>query len=510
MERPNTSKPKKILKGEFMSDLVMSIDQGTTGTTVLILDHNLNLLAKKNNEFPQYYPQLGWVEHDLNEIWNCTVKTIQEVIQIAGIDPKRIAAIGITNQRETTGIWDRKTGVPIHKAIVWQDRRTGDFCNKLKKKPGMETKIRKKTGLVIDAYFSGTKIKWLLDNVPGARERAKNGELAFGTIDTWLVYKLSGGKVHVTDVSNASRTMLMNLKTLEWDPELQKILNVPAEILPKIASSSEIYGNTKGVPGLPNGIPIAGIAGDQQAALFGQACFDPGSAKCTFGTGSFILMNTGNKIVPSKNKMLTTVAWKIGNKTNYALEGSAFIAGAAVQWLRDGLHLLNGSGEVEELAAKVPDSGGVTFVPALVGLGAPHWRQEARGLISGITRATTKEHLARATLEGIAFLQYDILQAMAKDLGKKLKELKVDGGASVNNLLMQFLTDLLRVKIVRPKMVETTALGAAFLAGLAVGVWKDQNDIVHSWVKDKEFEAEMPPALAKKHVERWEEAVKRA
>ncbi len=493
-----------------MSDLVMAIDQGTTGTTVLILDHNLNLLAKKNNEFPQYYPQLGWVEHDLNEIWESTFKTIREAVQLAGVDPKQIKAIGITNQRETTGIWNRKTGQPIHNAIVWQDRRTGEFCNKLKKKSGMEAKIRKKTGLVIDAYFSGTKIKWLLDNVSGAREQAKRGELAFGTIDTWLVYKLTNGSIHVTDVSNASRTMLMNLQTLNWDPELLKILNVPKEILPKIASSSEVYGMTQGVPGLPDGIPVAGIAGDQQAALFGQACFDAGSAKCTFGTGSFILMNTGSKIVPSKNKMLTTVAWKIGNKTNYALEGSAFIAGAAVQWLRDGLHLLNGSGQVEELAAKVPDSGGVTFVPALVGLGAPHLRQEARGLISGLTRATTKEHLARATLEGIAFLQYDILQAMSKDLGKKMKELKVDGGASVNNLLMQFLTDLLRVKIVRPKMVETTALGAAFLAGLAVGVWKDQNDIVKSWVQDREFNATMPPAAAKQHVDRWQAAVKKA
>ncbi len=493
-----------------MADLVMSIDQGTTGTTVLILDHQLNLLAKKNNEFKQYYPQLGWVEHDLEEIWSCTVKTIQETIQLANIDPKRIAAIGITNQRETTGIWDRNTGKPIHHAIVWQDRRTADFCNKLKKKPGMETKIRKKTGLVIDAYFSGTKIKWLLDNVAGAREKAKKGELAFGTIDTFLVYQLSGRKVHVTDVSNASRTLLMNLKTLEWDPELLKIFNVPQEVLPKICSSSEVYGKTRGVPGLPDGIPISGIAGDQQSALFGQACFEPGAAKCTFGTGSFILMNTGTKIVPSKNKMLTTVAWKIGNKTEYALEGSAFIAGAAVQWLRDGLHLLNGAGDIETLASSVPDSGGVTFVPALVGLGAPHWKQEARGLINGITRATTKAHLARATLEGIAFLQYDILQAMAKDLGKKLKELKVDGGASVNNLLMQFLTDLLRVKIVRPKMVETTALGAAFLAGLAVGVWKDQKDIQKSWVKDREFVAEISPALAKKHVDRWKEAVAKA
>jgi len=493
-----------------MSDLVLAIDQGTTGTTVLILDHGLNLLAKKNNEFPQYYPEQGWVEHDLDEIWQCTVRTIQEAIQMAGVDANRIAAIGITNQRETTGIWNRKTGRPIHKAIVWQDRRTADFCNKLKKKAGMEAKIRKKTGLVIDAYFSGTKIKWLLDKVPSAREQAKQGELAFGTIDTYLVFKLSNGAAHVTDVSNASRTLLMNLKTLEWDSELMKILTVPQEILPKIASSSEVYSHTKGVPGLPDGIPISGMAGDQQAALFGQACFEAGSAKCTFGTGSFILMNTGSKIVTSKNKMLTTVAWKIGNKTSYALEGSAFIAGAAVQWLRDGLKLIGSAPEIEALAASVPDSHGVTFVPALVGLGAPHWRPEARGLISGLTRATTKAHLARATLEGIAFLQFDILQAMAKDLGKKLKILKVDGGASVNNLLMQFLTDILRVKIVRPKMVETTGLGAAFLAGLAVGVWKDQQDIVRSWVMDQQFEAKMPPAEAKKHTERWQEAVRKA
>jgi len=493
-----------------MSDLVMAIDQGTTGTTVLILDHELNLLAKKNNEFPQYYPEQGWVEHDLDEIWACTVKTIGEAIQIAGVDPKRIAAIGITNQRETTGIWDKGNGKPIDKAIVWQDRRTADFCNALKKKPGMEAKIRKKTGLVIDAYFSGTKIKWLLDHVPHARQRAKAGELAFGTIDTFLVYRLSGGAAHVTDVSNASRTLLMNLKTLAWDPELLKIFSVPAEVLPKIASSSEIYAHTSGVPGLPDGIPISGMAGDQQAALFGQACFDAGAAKCTFGTGSFILMNTGSKIVASKNKMLTTVAWKIGKKVNYALEGSAFIAGAAVQWLRDGLKTIDSAAEIESLAESVPDSGGVTFVPALVGLGAPHWRQEARGLIGGLTRATTRAHLARATLEGIAFLQYDILQAMAKDLGKKLKVLKVDGGASVNNLLMQFLADILRVDIVRPKMVETTGLGAAFLAGLAVGVWKSELDITKSWIKDRDFMPTLAPAAAKKHVERWQAAVKKA
>jgi len=493
-----------------MSDLVLAIDQGTTGTTVLILDHGLNILAKKNNEFPQYYPEQGWVEHDLDEIWQCTVRTIQEAIQMAGIDANRIAAIGITNQRETTGIWNRNTGRPIHKAIVWQDRRTADFCHKLKKQSGMEAKIRKKTGLVIDAYFSGTKIKWLLDKVPSAREQAKQGELAFGTIDTYLVFKLSNGAAHVTDVSNASRTLLMNLKTLAWDPELLKIFNVPTQVLPKIASSSEVYAHTRGVPGLPDGIPISGMAGDQQAALFGQACFEAGSAKCTFGTGSFILMNTGSKIVSSKNKMLTTVAWKIGSKTTYALEGSAFIAGAAVQWLRDGMKLIGSAPEIEALAASVPDSDGVTFVPALVGLGAPHWRPEARGLISGFTRATTKAHLARATLEGIAFLQYDILQAMAKDLGKKLQILKVDGGASVNNLLMQFLSDILRVKIVRPKMVETTGLGAAFLAGLAVGVWKDQKDIVRSWVMDQQFEAKISPKDAKAHTDRWAAAVKKA
>ncbi len=493
-----------------MSDLVLAIDQGTTGTTVLILDHELNLLAKKNNEFPQYYPEQGWVEHDLDEIWACTVKTIGEALQIAKVDPQRIAAIGITNQRETTGIWDRETGKPIDKAIVWQDRRTADFCNSLKKKSGMEAKIRKKTGLVIDAYFSGTKIRWLLDHVPHARERAKKGQLAFGTIDTFLVSRLSAGAAHVTDVSNASRTLLMNLKTLDWDPELLKIFSVPAEVLPKIASSSEVYAHTKDVPGLPDGIPISGMAGDQQAALFGQACFEAGSAKCTFGTGSFILMNTGSKIVASKNKMLTTVGWKIGKKVVYALEGSAFIAGAAVQWLRDGLKTIAAASEIEELASQVPDSGGVTFVPALVGLGAPHWRQEARGLISGITRATTRAHLARATLEGIAFLQYDILQAMAKDLGKKLKVLKVDGGASVNNHLMQFLSDILRVDIVRPKMVETTGLGAAFLAGLAVGLWKDEKDITRSWVKDREFKPSLAPAAAKKHIERWQAAVKKA
>lgn len=493
-----------------MSDLILAIDQGTTGTTVLILDHELKVLAKKNNEFPQHYPQPGWVEHDLEEIWQGTVKTLGEAIQQAGIDPHRIAAIGITNQRETSGLWERSSGIPLAKAIVWQDRRTAAFCDQLKKKPGMEAKLRNKTGLVIDAYFSATKIKWLLDHIPNARRRAKAGELAFGTIDTFLVSRLSGGRVHVTDVSNASRTLLMNLHTLQWDPELLKIFSVPESLLPKIVSNSEIYAHTRGVPGLPDGIPIAGMAGDQQAALFGQACFAAGSAKCTFGTGSFILMNTGNKIVRSRNKMLSTVAWKLGRKVTYALEGSAFIAGAAVQWLRDGLKSITSAAEIEALAAEVPDNGGVTFVPALTGLAAPHWRQDARGLIRGLTRATTRAHLARATLEGIAFLQYDILQAMAKDLGKKLQTLKVDGGVSVNNLLMQFLADILRVRIVRPQMVETTALGAAFLAGLAVGIWKDESDIAKSWVQDREFKPRMSPAQAKQYLRQWETALRQA
>lgn len=491
-----------------MSDLVVSIDQGTTGTTVLILDQKLKVLAKVNREFKQYYPKPGWVEHDLDEIWDCTLKTLRQAIKAAGIPAKRIAAIGITNQRETTGIWDRKTGKPIHRAIVWQDRRTGDLCHRLRKKSGLSNKIRRKTGLVIDAYFSGTKIKWLLDHVKGARQKAKAGELAFGTIDSFLVWRLSGGAAHVTDVSNASRTLLMDLKSLSWDNEMLKTFQVPKEVLPKIVSNSEIYAVTKNVPGLPDGIPIAGMAGDQQAALFGQACFEAGAAKCTYGTGSFILMNTGSKIVYSKNKMLTTVGWKLGKKTTYALEGAAFIAGAAVQWLRDGLNVIESAPEIERLASKVKDSDGVTFVPALVGLGTPHWRPEARGIIHGITRATTRAHIARATLEGIAFFQYDIIKAMEKDLGKKLKVLKVDGGACTNNLLMQFQADLLRTKLVRPKMIETTALGSAFLAGLAVGVWKNTDEIKRTWVKDREFKPQMKPIEVKEHIRRWAEAVK--
>ena len=492
-----------------MKDIIMSIDQGTTGTTVILLSVDLNILAKVNNEFPQHYPEPGWVEHDPEEIWQCTVKTIEEAIRAADADPGRIAGIGITNQRETTIVWDRKTGQPIHKAIVWQDRRTASLCQKLKKK-GVEPRVKKKTGLVLDPYFSGTKIGWILDNVPGARQRAVKGELAFGTIDTFLVWRLTGGKVHVTDVSNASRTLLMNLQTLEWDKELLKIFQVPAAVLPLIRSSSEVYGNTAGVDGLPDGIPVSGMAGDQQAALFGQACFSAGEAKCTYGTGSFLLMNTGKKIVHSKTGLLTTVAWKIGSHVSYALEGSAFIAGAAVQWLRDGLKMIHKASDVEAIAATVSDSGGVTFVPAFVGLGAPDWRPEARGMISGMTRGTTQAHVARACLEGIAFLQYDILTAMQKDLGTRLKVLKVDGGATVNNLLMQFQSDILGVKLVRPKMIETTALGAAFLAGLAVGLWKDQKDIAAHWKEDKTFLPAMPKKEVSAHLARWKDAVKRA
>ncbi len=492
-----------------MKDLILSIDQGTTGTTVLLVDPQINILAKKNNEFPQHYPQQGWVEHDPEEIWACTVKTIQEVLSESGVDTSRIAGIGITNQRETTLLWDKATGDPLHKAIVWQDRRTAPLCEKLKKK-GLENKFKKKTGLVLDPYFSGTKIRWLLDHVPQAREKAKKGSLAFGTIDTFLVWKLTNGKVHVTDPSNASRTLLMNLQTLDWDPELLKILNIPASLLPRIASSSEIYGETKNVPGLPDGIPIAGIAGDQQSALFGQACFSAGEAKCTYGTGSFILLNTGKKIVHSKNKLLTTVAWKLGKEICYALEGSAFIAGAAVQWLRDGLKLIHKASEVEALASSVPDSDGVVFVPALVGLGAPYWNAEARGCITGITRATTHAHLARATLEGIAYLQYDILQAMSKDLGEKLKILKVDGGACANHLLMQFQSDILGVPLSRPQMIETTGLGAAFLAGLATGVWENTKVISENWKEEKLFKPQMSKSLVKRKIESWQKAVKKA
>ena len=492
-----------------MKDLILSIDQGTTGTTVLILNHELEILAKKNNEFPQYYPQPGWVEHKPDEIWECTTRTIRETVEMAGIDANRIAGIGIANQRETTVIWNRADSTPIHNAIVWQDRRTAPLCKKLKKS-GKEKLVHRKTGLVLDPYFSGTKIKWLLDNVSGARDQAQKGKLAFGTIDTYLVWKLTDGENHVTDVSNASRTLLFDLKTLKWDPTLLKLFDVPPEILPEICPSSFVYGKTKNVPGLPNGIPIAGMAGDQQAALFGQACFNIGEAKCTYGTGSFLLMNIGSKPVLSRRGLVTTVAWEVNHKVAYALEGSSFIAGAAVQWLRDGLKMIRSSSEIEALAETVPDNGGVYFVPALVGLGAPHWNPHARGVICGLTRGTLTGHIARATLEGIAFQQQEILESMEKDSGRKCKLLKVDGGACANNLMIQFQADILGCNIVRPKMIETTAFGAAFLAGLAVGIWKDQEEIRNTWKEDKTFK----PTFSKKQCQdlkkKWAEVVGKA
>ncbi|MDO8494274.1 MAG: glycerol kinase GlpK [Deltaproteobacteria bacterium] len=495
-----------------MTHYILSIDQGTTGTTALLMDHDLNVVSKINHEFPQHYPKPGWVEHDPEEIWGSVVKAICDCLAHAKIDAKKIAGIGITNQRETTLLWERKSEKTLHKAIVWQDRRTHERCQQLKKE-GKEKFVREKTGLVCDPYFSGTKLEWLLRGFPNvSRDPAK---FCFGTIDSYLLWRLTGGAVHATDATNASRTMLMNLKRCEWDEDLLKLFNVPKEILPTICSNSEIYGRTKGVAGLPDGIPIAGMAGDQQAAMIGQACFEVGEAKCTYGTGSFILINIGSEPKPSHHGCLTTLCYKLGNKTAYAYEGSAFIAGAAVQWLRDGLKIIQKSSDVEKLAASVPTSDGVVFVPAFVGLGAPHWNAQARGLITGITRGTTQAHIARATLEGIAFCQYDILEAMTKDLGKPLTILKVDGGAAANNLLMQFQSELLQVPISRSAILETTALGAAFLAGLAVGVWKDLKDIRKSWKEEQRFTPSMskgtgcPENLAAK-ITAWREAVAKA
>lgn len=493
-----------------MSRYILAIDQGTTGTTALVIDRNLNILSKVNNEFAQHYPKPGWVEHDAAEIWQGTVKTVGEAIQRAGVTGGDIAAIGITNQRETTVLWERATSKPVHNAIVWQDRRTAATCERIKKNKAVARMVRQKTGLVLDPYFSGTKIDWILKNVPAAKTLAKDGKLAFGTIDTWLVWNLTGGAAHVTDVSNASRTLLMDLKTLSWDTKLLKTFGVPASVLPEIKSSSEVYGRTKNVLGLPDGIPISGMAGDQQAALFGEVCFAPGEAKCTYGTGSFLLMNIGKKPILSKSGLVTTVAWKIGKDVFYALEGSAFIAGAAVQWLRDELKIISKSSEVEVLAASVADTGGVYFVPALAGLGAPHWDPYARGLLTGLTRGSGRAEIARAVLEGVALSQYDILEAMQKDSGKKLKMLKADGGASANNLLMQFQSDVLGAQIVRPRIVETTALGAAFLAGLAVGFWKDREEIRKSFKVDRVFDPQMDKKKKSEKIAGWKAAVKRA
>ena len=492
-----------------MGSYILAIDQGTTGTTALILDRRLNVKAKENREFRQIFPKPGWVEHDFDDIWASTLYVIGKALREAGINGKELHAIGITNQRETTALWDRHSGQHIHNAIVWQDRRTADACAALKA-AGHEQLVREKTGLVLDPYFSATKIRWLLDNVRGADARAKNGDLAFGTIDSALVSRLSGNTAHVTDVTNASRTLLMDLKTLEWDGGLCDLFGVPKAVLPSIRGSAEVVGYTKGVKGLPDGIPIAGIAGDQQAALVGQACFTPGEAKCTYGTGAFLLMNVGATPVASASGLLTTVAWRIGGEVAYALEGSAFIAGAAVQWLRDGLKLIKSAGEIEALAKSVPTSNGVTFVPALAGLGAPYWRPQARGLFTGIDRGTTAGHLARAVLEGIAFQIHDLVTAMGKDAGKDVPAFKVDGGASMNDLLLQFQADLLNVPIERPRMIETTALGAAFLAGLGSGVWASKEDVKKAWRAGKRFEPKMKAEVREAHLARWREAVAKA
>ena len=491
-----------------MSDVVLAIDQGTTGTTALLLDANLNTLAKVNREFRQIFPRPGWVEHDAEDIWATVEATVAGVLAEADIGADRISAIGITNQRETTVLWDRVTGRPVHNAIVWQCRRTADRCEALEE-GGHEGVVRETTGLVLDPYFSGTKLSWLLDEVEGARARAARGELAFGTIDTFLTWRLTGGAAHVTDVSNAARTMLMGLRSLDWDAGMLDLLRVPSQVLPEIRSCSEVYGRTRGLSFLPDGIPVAGMAGDQQAALFGQAGFAPGEAKCTYGTGAFLVLNTGDRIVYSDNGMLTTVAWKIGDEVVYALEGSVFIAGAAVQWLRDGLNILGAAPEIEALAASVPDSGGVVFVPALAGLGAPHWRASARGAILGIDRGTTRAHLARATLEGIALQIVDILQAMESDLDSSLKILRVDGGAAANDLLMQLQSDLLDVPIVRPRMLETTAAGAAMLAGLATGVWSNLEQVGSAWQEDRKFTPDMPRERAREMMVAWERAVEK-
>ena len=491
-----------------MKKYILAMDQGTTSSRAILFDKNGMIAGTAQKEFTQIFPADGWVEHDAKEIWSTQIGVTSEVLAKLSVKADEIAAIGITNQRETTVIWDKKTGMPIHNAIVWQDRRTAEICGKLKN-AGYEKTFKDKTGLILDAYFSGTKAAWILDNVAGARARAENGELCFGTIDTWLIWKLTDGKVHVTDPSNASRTLMFNIHSGAWDDELLQILNVPKAILPKVASSSEVYGHT--MASLFGGeIAIAGNAGDQQAATFGQACHKKGMAKNTYGTGCFMLLNTGTDAVPSENNLLTTIAWRTNNRTEYALEGSVFIGGAAVQWLRDGLGIIRNSSDVEELAASVPDNGGLYLVPAFTGLGAPHWDPYARGTMVGITRSTTKGHIARATLESIAFQTSDVLQAMMDDSGVSLSELRVDGGASQNNMLMQFQADILGVPVVRPKVTETTALGAAYLAGLAVGFWSTQEEIAKQWQVDRRFEPQMPSAQRDALVMNWQRAVRKA
>ncbi len=490
-----------------MKEFILALDQGTTSSRAIVFDHNGLPVATAQKEFTQYYPKPGWVEHDPDEIWSTQAGVALEAITKAGLESVNIAAIGITNQRETTLVWNKKTGKPVYNAIVWQDRRTADFCDKLKS-DGHSSKILEKTGLIIDAYFSATKIRWILDNVKDARKLAEEGQLVFGTIDTWLVWNLTRGQLHVTDVSNASRTMLFNIHTLKWDEELLRIFNIPSAMLPKVRSSSEIYGKTVGQ--FATSIPVAGIAGDQQAALFGQMCIEPGMVKNTYGTGCFMMMNIGNKPIQSTSKLLTTIAWRIGNDTQYALEGSIFIAGAVVQWLRDGLGIIKKSGDVEKLAAKVKDSEGVYFVPAFAGLGAPHWNQHARGTLVGLTRGSTSAHIARAALDSIAYQTLEVLLAMQKDSGIDIRELRVDGGATVNNQLMQFQSDLLQTKVVRPKITETTALGAAYLAGLAVNYWSNISEIRQQWQIDRTFSPQIEESETHSLIKGWHRAVNAA
>ncbi len=490
-----------------MEKYILALDQGTSSSRAIVFDQNGQTKAVSQKEFTQIFPKPGWVEHNPMEIWSSQAAVIAEAITSIDINGLNIAAIGITNQRETTIVWDAETGEPVYNAIVWQDRRTSEYCDSLKR-DGRTDLIRSKTGLIIDAYFSATKIRWILENVPGARQKAEEGRLRFGTVDTWLIWMLTRGEVHVTDVSNASRTMLFNIHTLEWDKELLELMNIPASMMPQVKSSSEVYGYTKTTL-FAHEVPIAGIAGDQQAALFGQMCTEPGSVKNTYGTGCFLLMNSGERPIMSQNNLLTTIAWKIGDTVNYALEGSIFVAGSVVQWLRDGLGIIKSSSEVEALAASVPDNGGVYFVPALTGLGAPHWDQYAQGSIYGLSRGSTAAHIARAALEGIAFQTMDIVNAMQKDAGVTLKELKVDGGASRNNLLMQFQADVLGTSVIRPTVTETTALGAAYLAGLAVGYWESIDHIKKQWGVEKEFQPSADAETVAALKDGWNDAIRR-
>ncbi|GGO25499.1 glycerol kinase GlpK [Deinococcus humi] len=494
-----------------MTQYILSLDQGTTSSRAIVFDHAGQIRARAQKEFRQIFPRPGWVEHDADEIWSTQSGVMQEALSSAGIRASDLAAIGITNQRETVVVWDRRSGQPVYHAIVWQDRRTAGLCDQLRE-AGKETTFQEKTGLLLDAYFSGTKIRWILDHVDGAREKAERGELAFGTVDSWLVYRLTGGELHITDASNASRTLLYNIHTGDWDDELLALLDIPRSMLPSVRPSSEVYGHTAaGLLGAQ--VPIAGIAGDQQAASFGQACLDVGMAKNTYGTGCFMLLNTGEQAVASRHRLLTTVAWQLGGKRTYALEGGVFVAGAVVQWLRDGLGIIRSAAEVEELASRVPDSGGVVLVPAFVGLGAPYWDPYARGTIVGMTRGTTAAHIARAALESVAFQSAELLEAMQQDTtlhGAQVSELRVDGGGSVNDAMMQFQADILGVPVIRPKVTETTALGAAYLAGLAVDYWQDQAELKALWQTGQTFEPTIEAGERAERLQTWKRAVERS